>query len=220
MIEHMNALLLKQPTPALVVEHVELFNLGDPGLTDQTLTRLLSAFPDNRDESAVLLKATTINSLYATNIYAIFQVARHIHALNIDPKLVQGSLEVIEDIAVITLNRKRKRNYSFATKYCGWHRPDVYPIYDSYVDRLLWTYRQQDRFADFKQGELRHYPRYKEVIEQFRTYYGLDQFSFKELDKFLWRYGKEVLRPEIKLIPPTEEAHEYPTHHQLGSQNI
>jgi hypothetical protein len=200
----MNACLLERPTPVLVIKYIDQFDHGDPALTDQALTRLVAGFPDNRDESAVLLKAATINCLYATNIYAIFQVARHICALNIDPKLAQGSLDVIDEIAVITLKGKRKRNYSFATKYCSWHRPDVYPIFDSYVERLLWAYRQQDRFAEFKRSELWHYPRYKESIERFRTYYGLDQFSFRELDKFLWLYGIEVFAARTNSIQPTE----------------
>lgn len=190
----MNAPLLERPTPALVVKYIELFDQGNAALTDEALRRLVAAFPKNDDVAAVLLKATAINALYATNIYAIFQVARHICALNIDPKLAQGSLDVIDEIAVITLKGKRKRNYSFATKYCSWHRPEVYPIFDSYVERLLWAYRQQDRFAEFKRGEMWHYPRYVEVIKQFRTQYDLSEFCLKELDKFLWQYGMEVFR--------------------------
>jgi hypothetical protein len=188
----MNTPTLERPTPTLVAKYTEQFDHSNATLTDLALTRLIAAFPDNRDESAVLLKATTINSLYATNIYAIFQVAQHICSMNIDPKLAQGSLEVVDEIATITLKGKRKRNYSFATKYCSWHRPEIYPIFDSYVERLLWAYRQQDHFADYKRGETWHYPRYVEIIEQFRTHYGLNRFSFKELDKFLWLYGMKV----------------------------
>lgn len=188
----MKTLHLTQPTRELVFKHIALFDQGNPALTDQALTRLIAAFPDNHDAAGVLLKATTINSLYATNIYAIFQVAQHICSSNIDPNLAQGSLEVVDEIATITLKGKRHRNYSFATKYCSWHRPEIYPIFDSYVERLLWAYRQQDHFANYKRGEMWHYPRYVGAIEQFRTHYGLSEFSFKELDKFLWQYGMEV----------------------------
>jgi hypothetical protein len=188
----MNTPVLERPTSALVVKYAEQFGQGNAALTDQALTRLVAAFPDNHDAAAVLLKATTINSLYATNIYAIFQVARHICSLNIDPKLAQGSLDVVDEIARITLKGKQKRNYSFATKYCSWHRPEVYPIFDSYVERLLWAYRHQDRFAEYKRGETWYYPRYVEIIKQFRAHYGLSEFGFKELDKFLWQYGMEV----------------------------
>ncbi len=196
---------LAQPTHDRVNEYIKKFDDSDAGLTDQALTRLVAAFPENHDESAVLLKATTINSLYATSIYAIFQVAHHICALNIDSELTQGSLTVVDKIATITLRGKIKRNYSFATKYCSWHRPDIYPIYDSFVAQLLWAYRQRDHFAEFKPAELWwHYHCYKDIIEQFRAYYSLDQFNFKELDKFLWKYSKEVSESPVATIPPTE----------------
>jgi hypothetical protein len=39
------------------------------------------------------------------------------------------------------------------------------------------------------------YPRYVEIITQFRMHYGLGEFGFKELDKFLWLYGQTVFRP-------------------------
>jgi hypothetical protein len=220
MIKHMNASVLERPTPALVVHYIEQFDQSNAALTDQALTWLIAAFPNNHDAAAVLVKATVINSLYATNIYAIFQVAQHICALNIDPKLAQGSLEVVDEIARITLKGKQKRNYSFATKYCSWHRPEIYPIFDSYVERLLWAYRQQDRFAGYKRGETWHYPRYVEIVEQFRTRYGLSEFGFKELDKFLWQYGMEVFATRSTPNPTPEEAHEHPTHHQLGIQNV
>jgi len=31
---------------------------------------------------------------------------------------------------------------------------------------------------------------------QFRLKYGLTEFNFKELDKFLWMYGKECFPPK------------------------
>jgi len=64
----MNAPVLERPTPAQVAKYAELFDQSNAALTDRALTRLIAAFPDNRDETAVLLKATIINSLYATDI--------------------------------------------------------------------------------------------------------------------------------------------------------
>jgi len=161
---------LAQPTPDLVNERIRKFDLSAPGLTDQALTHLIAAFPNNRDEFAVLLKAAAINSLYSTNIYAIGEVAKHIYHLNIDARLRQGDPELVDAIACVTMNGKPRRNYSFASKYCSWHAPEQYPIYDSYVERLLWDYHQQDHFASFKREELGNYPRYKEIIEQFRAH--------------------------------------------------
>ena len=70
--------------------------------------------------------------------------------------------------------------------------PDAYPIYDSFVDRLLWEYQRLDRFSAFKRNDMwSDYLKYRQIIEDYRQFYGLTEFSFKQLDKFLWQYGKE-----------------------------
>jgi hypothetical protein len=142
------------------------------------------------------VKVAVLNSLYSTNIFALYPVAAHIHHLQIDNALAQQSLTVVDAIARIDLNGKRRRNYSFATKYCHWHLPEVYPIYDSYVERLLWAYQQQDRFATFQREAMQDYAQYKATHEQFRQYYHLTAFTVKQVDKFLWRYGKEWLQAQ------------------------
>jgi len=72
---------------------------------------------------------------------------------------------------------------------------------------LLWTYQQQDQFTAFKRQELWQYPRYKKIIEYFRDHYALTQFGFKELDKFLWRYGKDVFGLKKPAQPLRTDAH-------------
>lgn len=51
--------------------------------------------------------------------------------------------DLIEKIANVEIGGKRRRNYSFATKYCNFHRPNVYPIYDSLVVGVLNTLLRQ-----------------------------------------------------------------------------
>jgi hypothetical protein len=200
----MNVPYRAQPTSDLVNDYIKQFDESDAGSTDQALTRLIAAFPNNHDEVAVLIKASAINILYSTSIYAIARVAKHIHQLDIDARLRQGDPELVDAIARITINGKLRRNYSFASKYCSWHTPEQYPIYDSYVDHLLWDYQRQDHFTQFKRGELADYPRYKEILNQFRSFYGLEQFSFKELDKFLWKYRKKISESSATTTSPAE----------------
>ena len=78
-----------------------------------------------------------------------------------------------------------------ASKYCSHHNPEAYPIYDSYVDEVLRYFRDLDRFASFRTEELKDYRRFKGILIDFRSYYGLEQFSLKEIDKYLWQFGKE-----------------------------
>jgi hypothetical protein len=47
---------------------------------------------------------------------------------------------------------KREINfYSFATKYCSHHKPEMYPIYDSYVDKMLGYFKKRTIFISLKE---------------------------------------------------------------------
>ena len=94
-------------------------------------------------------------------------------------------------IADFEVSGKKRYCFSFATKYCSWHVPEHYQIADSFVEKLLIAYRNRDRFVAFENKALHDYTRFKEIVEAFRRRYGLTNFGFKELDKFLWLYGKE-----------------------------
>lgn len=132
--------------------------------------------------------------LYETQILAVDTVARHITSLvNIDSCLAAGSPEAVDLIAKVRLGDKVRNNFSFATKYCSWHNPTAYPIYDSNVDACLWCYMKQDRFTTFAHQDLyRSYPDFLPIVTAFRDFYGLNSFNFKQLDKFLYERGPEA----------------------------
>lgn len=91
----------------------------------------------------------------------------------------------------VVINNKSIKLYSFATKYCSHHNPEDFPIYDSFVDKVLRYFRDMDGFSEFKNGDLKNYKRFKEILNDFRMFYGLQTYSFKDIDKFLWQFGKE-----------------------------
>lgn len=47
--------------------------------------------------------------------------------------------EVVDLIARVTVasSEKQLTFYSFASKYCSWHKPNQYPIWDFRVNRYL-----------------------------------------------------------------------------------
>lgn len=132
-----------------------------------------------------------LNDLYRTGIWAISQVADHIYNLNIGEAIKAGLPETVQMIARVPLAKGTRNFYSFATKYCAWHNPASYHIYDSFVDQMLWGYKKQDRFDEFHRQDLWQYVRFKSVILRFRDHYNLSSFSFKDIDKFLWLAGKD-----------------------------
>lgn len=143
--------------------------------------------PNNACMEDVLLKASVLNDFYSTNIFSIFPVAKHILSLNIDRRLRQGDPTLVDVIKVV----EGRSYYSFASKYCSHHNPLAYPIYDSYVDKVLRYFRDADGFCAFDNDDLKQYDRFKKIVLAFRAYYQLEHYTLKEIDQYLWQLGKE-----------------------------
>ena len=147
--------------------------------------------PKNIDIVDVLLKASTLNDFYSTNIFSIYPVAKHICDLDIDERLKVGDVNLVGDIQYVTIGDTLKNFYSFATKYCSHHNPLEYPIYDSYVDEVLRYFRNNDEFSDFQDGDLKDYVKFKRILNDFRTFYGLEKYDLKQIDQYVWQLGKD-----------------------------
>lgn len=98
---------------------------------------------------------------------------------------------MVNEIASVEIAGKLRRNYSFATKYCSFHAPGAYPKCDGNTESIIWAYQESYGFGQFTQPELKDYPKYKATVVQFRSHFALSDFSFKQLDNFLWGYGRE-----------------------------
>jgi hypothetical protein len=182
---------LPKPTVALV--HAEEQNFDrDNEMIERALTELIKQFPKNTDMPQILIKVAAINQLYSTNIYAVWQVAAHIAKLNIDADLEVGEVQLVRKIAQVTIGNKQRNNLSFASKYCSWHQPKSYPIYDSRAEACLWAYREQFGLA-FARKDLWEYESYFEAVKEFRDRFELGHLTFKQIDKFLYLKGVELL---------------------------
>lgn len=186
----------KQAFPAPSAEQVEFYlaqwdSLEDYRLQEDALNRLFFELsPANKNISDILLKVSVLNDFYSTNIFKVFPVAKHILSLEIDDRLRHGDVTLVDDIKKVVIGGRTLNFYSFATKYCSHHKPLDYPIYDSYVDEVLRYYRKQEGFATFRNDDLRNYPRFKSILEEFRSFYQLYKYNLKELDKYIWQLGK------------------------------
>lgn len=148
---------------------------------------------ENQCIEDILIKCSALNDFYSTNIFKVHHVAQHYLKHNIDQRLETGDLTLVEDLTAIPINGKVHRFYSFATKYCSHHRPDIYPIYDSYVHKLLMYFREKG-YVKFKTGnDLKDYQKYTDIIKSLKKKdKQLDKFTVKEIDKYLWQLGKEA----------------------------
>jgi hypothetical protein len=185
---------IKFPTKEVVNEYLNKWDkLENYVLQESSLRKLFDlTYPKNVDMDDVLIKVCSLNDFYSTNIFSPFTVAKHIVELNIDERLQNEDLRLVNEIATVKVNENKEINfYSFATKYCSHHKPMIYPIFDSYVEKLLMYYKKKDKFAKFNKKDLKDYPSYKEILLSFREYYKLNEFNLKEIDKYLWQAGKD-----------------------------
>lgn len=187
-------MLIESPNITIVQKYLDKWDkLENYVLQESSLRKLFTlTYPLNNDMDEVLIKVCSLNDFYSTNIFSPFAVASHIVKLSVDVRLKNNDLGLVNDIAKVKINDKKEFNfYSFATKYCSHHKPDIYPIYDSYVDKLLLYFKKEDKFFDFTKTDLKVYPNYREILIKFQEYYGLDNFNSKEIDKYLWQAGKQ-----------------------------
>lgn len=201
----MKDIQLAYPTEDMVRQYNSKFDTDpDVSLSDITVKRLFAELPENRNLELVLRKVIVLNQLYNTRLWtsATITVARRIVSLSIDARLKNHDLRVVADIALNTIKGKNWRFYSFASKYCSFHQPEHFPIYDQYVDRLLNRYRRESEFATFSAIQLKDYETFNSVVLQFRKFYRLEKLSIKEMDKFLWAYGTEVFATPTTIAVP------------------
>lgn len=194
---------LDNPTKELIQEYIGRFESNDRYKhADRAIIQLFTQFPDNTSLEEIILKVSVINELYSTSIYSVFRMAQHILQCDIDKDIRNGDHIAIAKIATGHNIRTQKHNteinfYSFATKYCHWHKQNHYSIYDSFVEKTLLAYKARDSFSNFKKKDLKDFQKFQQVILDFIKYYDLEE-NLAEADKFLWIYGKDKFPPNYK----------------------
>ncbi len=203
---------MDKPTKEQVRDVCEKFDL-DNKVIESALRQLFDKFPENNDVAEVLLKVIALNNLYSTQIpmYSeqiptIWEVADRIVSIPTDAMLEAGSPAVVYEIAKIVTPTKRVHfNYSFATKYCNWHKRTLYPIYDSCVNEYLWCFMQSGYLTRFHRQDLKIYSTLKKAVSQFQASCGLGDLDFKEIDKFLYVEGRKLMTEHARIPLPDPE---------------
>lgn len=184
---------IPRPCKKEVEKYIKLWDsLENYVLQEEALDKLFfKTYPKNNNISEILIKCSSLNDFYSTNIFSIFPVAKHIKELNIDKRLKDGDTKLVNEIAILKIGNKSKNFYSFATKYCSHHYPTKYPIYDSYVEKCLMYFKKKDSFANFQLKDLKKYDKFKEILITFKKHYDIDEYDLKDIDRYLWQLGKE-----------------------------
>lgn len=168
---------ISKPNKAEVEKYLDKWDsLENYVLQENALNKLfMKVYPNNTDINDILIKCSSLNDFYSTNIFSIFPVAKHILGLNIDERLKNKDTSLVNDIAKLNINGKEKCFYSFATKYCSHHFPNDFPIYDSFVEKCLMYFKKKDKFYNFAKEDLKDYAKFKNILLHFKKYYNIDE---------------------------------------------
>ena len=165
---------------------------------------LVKEFPDHKTKDAVEVKVKLLNLFYSTGIQATNAMADNIvNIKEIDSRLMKGDISLIKEIAPLKLKENTRYNYSFATKYCAYHQPELYPIYDSIVAETLTSFFEKGLLPKHKltskrsvgdktltKGEfakkLKEYDFFVAVYRYFMEQYDLLDFSYRQVDSYIW----------------------------------
>ena len=107
-------------------------------LQEKSLDKLFFiTYPNNNEIEDILIKVSSLNDFYSTNIFSVFPVAKHILNLDIDNRLKSNDETLVNDIANLSINGKKKCFYSFATKYCCFFYSTTNPPFIHYASSAL-----------------------------------------------------------------------------------
>lgn len=151
--------------------------------------------PQNTDVTEVVLKLSAVQHPEIDHIVKSRSVvAKHIVGLQIDERLQKGEARVVNEIARLELDHQSYFLYAFATRYCNYHRPNDYPIYDTTIEKILKLYFEHVLGEKLTEQQIKDYPTFKNCMLTLREELNMNQYNFKEIDKFVWIYGDTILR--------------------------
>ena len=130
----------------------------------------------------VAYKVILVDKLYNCNLMMDHRkIADHIISLNIDSDLSAGRISVVDRISRFP----QKKALVFASKYCHFHQPDKFPIWDKFTAIGLGDLMGKNYLKK------RNYSQFKSDIDFLISKIG-SQLSYKILDEYLWLYGQKI----------------------------
>ena len=167
-------------------------------INDNRNLEVFAKNPSNNKEEDIRIKISAINDdMEIRQLPDINDMIAHILKLNIDDRLQRGDLTLVEDIANISANGKAYHFLHFASVYCNFHRPDIYPIYS---DQHFGFYREYIKDNNLKHDpdKLDTYAVFSAALDAFITRLGVKgKMNYLHIRKFGWLYFDHVVKESM-----------------------
>ena len=179
----------------LTIEMVRTANeiheqLDDWQATDRALIMMRDRLPGFSFEE-ILLKANAVNTLYATNVYAILKAAKHVHYLMTNKSPEEVNIDLVEKMAKVpgtaTKKSKSDRNFvSFASKFAHFFIDEKFPIKDSYAESTIRYHLGCDNWEKHPGQPYHEFVVNLQKLKDSCFFTG----SVREFDHYLWLSGQ------------------------------
>jgi hypothetical protein len=163
-------------------------------MSDLKNIALYQKFPLNTNEEDIKIKLSAINDSDLVSNDLMDAVIAHIVKLKIDDRIKRGDLAVVEDVARINANGKTHHLLHFASVYCNFHRPDVFPIYSEQHIDFYKRYIRENKLA-LDPEKIGTYEVFTKALNHLVGKLGLaGKMNYLQLRKFGWLYAETVVR--------------------------
>ena len=155
---------------------------------------LFSKTPLNATKDDVKTKVSALNDSDVRSLSLEEDMINHIVKLNIDDRIKRNDLKVVEDIASISGAGKNHNLLHFASVYCNYHKPDVFPIYSEQYHDFYKKYITEYKLQ-LKAEKLNTYTVFSQALNDLIKRLGLTgKLNYLHLRKFAWLYAEAVVR--------------------------
>ena len=193
---------LQRPTQKFIAEILELYSVEEGDELNENLLKLFKTFNNDNDKFNVLIKVASLNKIYSTAIVNINPVVEQIIKVSssyLYPKTITDYVSFVDDISRVNWTNNKgqsfeRNNLSFASKYVHFLSDFETPIYDSYIWIIIKGYLGQKNGEKISFENPSNFKEFYAIFKKFKIDLGLENYSNYNIDKFLWQYGKKLIR--------------------------
>ncbi len=173
--------------------YLERFQLTKGYFTgDKKNFQFFQQHSENTDRQDVLLKVGSIKDSDFSESQAKEPMATHIISLSIDERLKSADPQLIHDVSKLAIKEEDREFIGFASKFCNYHRPDSYPIFNLTLTKIISLNDKSDINSDTGKYS-NDYQLFKESVVKFMVDNELEILNYWELNKFAFVYGEDII---------------------------
>lgn len=155
---------------------------------------VFAKYPNNVNADDIVVKLSAMNDMDIIKNTLMDDMIAHILDLKIDDRIKKGDLSVVEDIANIEAKGKTFHLLHFASVYCNFHRPDVFPIYsEQHIDFYKKYIKENNLSLDPE--KINTYEVFSKALDDLVKRLSLTgKMNYLHLRKFGWVYAESVVK--------------------------